>query len=724
MEQLSHDKYPIHVESPRDGVLESASKRVRMIFSVMASPNRIDILRILNSKGPLTYSELKSLAGFKSKKESGKFAYHLRKLLRQSLVALNKAERRYTITNLGKLVLSLARQIEERSIIESGKMYVRTTRPSIEEFNSNKIIQSLVREANMPLEQAHKITEEVENKIYKFQAVYLTSSLIRETVNSVLIEHGHEEYRNKLARLGLPASDIVEMLSNADTAKNGLETLMSKAFHSIFTEYLLNNTLPKDISDMHLAGELNISNSGTWGLIPDTIFLDVTEFREKTLQLGGKFLNVSRVNFPSINNSDDFETYLSLLISLLSREASTELVLEGIVAMFLERTKDSAQMSTRFAKALMLSSVAPSYIQSGLPVTTITIPADGQDATSVAALLSGYRKYVDSTPIPRIGLSLIYGDTNDQQSQIDYHLDDIVSVVRSGGIISLSHDDSLRAGSGIRKSIGGKKSGSVVTLQSLSINLPRLAYQSNKDETYFRARLAMMIKPALGALHIRKKAVAELIRKGIVPALCGNSDFTQSGTISTIINLIGARESVNDILEHHPKNNGIEVLQKVLRTSVDVALDQGKYLGDGPVGVAMVADDSAARFAALDSDKYGRAYLQSTQQHSNTYSQGLTLYGEQLLPTNDDNAGSLIEECLSVDKILSGGLSVTLDVTELGSDHEQLKKAIEVASRIPFFHPVVRLTVCGTCGNRSSSMNLERCENCRSPHMLPIHQMV
>src|SRR5439155_11639153 len=112
MEQLSHDKYPMEIEPRRGGVLESASKRVRMIFSVMASPNRIDILRILNSKGPLTYSELKSLAGFKSKKESGKFAYHLRKLLRQSLVALNKGERRYTITNLGKLVLSLARQIE------------------------------------------------------------------------------------------------------------------------------------------------------------------------------------------------------------------------------------------------------------------------------------------------------------------------------------------------------------------------------------------------------------------------------------------------------------------------------------------------------------------------------------------------------------------------------------------------------------------------------------
>jgi ribonucleoside-triphosphate reductase len=292
---------------------------------------------------------------------------------------------------------------------------------------------------------------------------------------------------------------------------------MSKASQSIFSEYLLINTLPKDIADMHLAGEMNISNSGTWGLIPDTIFLDVTNFHENAMDLKGKFLNVSRMPLPGVNNSNDFETYLSLLISLLSREASTEVVLEGIIPMILEQTKEPAEISSRFAKALMLSSVAPSYTQSGLPATTITIPADGHDVTSVTALLGGYQKYVDSTPVPRIGISLIYGDMNDQQNQLRYHLDPIVSLVRSGGIISLSHDDGLRASSGIRKSIGGKSSGTVITLQSLSINLPRLAYQSNKDETYFRARLALMIKPAIAALYIRKKAVAELIRKGTVP---------------------------------------------------------------------------------------------------------------------------------------------------------------------------------------------------------------
>ena len=342
MKQLSND-YSVQSEPRRDGILESASKRVRMIFSVMASPNRIDILRILNSKGPLTYSELKSLAGFKSKKESGKFAYHLRKLLRQSLVALNKAERRYTITNLGKLVLSLARQIEERSIIESGKMYVRTSKQSIEEFNSHKIIQSLVREANMPLEQAHKITEEVENKVYKFQTAYLTSSLIRETVNSVLIEHGHEEYRNKLARLGLPTSDIFEMLNNVDKIGNGIDSVISKVAQSMLSEHLIINTLPKDIADMHLAGEINISNSGIWGLVPDTVFVNIDHLAESGMDLKGKFLNVSRL--ASIKNIDELATALPLLISLLSRESSTEIVLDGITSL-LNRIGDSREVAS------------------------------------------------------------------------------------------------------------------------------------------------------------------------------------------------------------------------------------------------------------------------------------------------------------------------------------------------------------------------------------------
>ncbi|HZB00207.1 MAG TPA: anaerobic ribonucleoside-triphosphate reductase, partial [Nitrososphaera sp.] len=498
----------------------------------MASPNRIDILRILNAKGPLTYSELKALAGFKSKKESGKFAYHLRKLLRQLLVALNKTERRYTITNLGKLVLSLARQIEERSIIESGKMYVRTNKHTIEEFNSHKIIQSLVREANLPLEQAHKITEEAENKIYRFQTTYLTSSLIRETVNCILIEHGHEEYRNKLARLGLPSSDIVQMLSQDEPARNGIERVMTRTAGAVFSEYLLFNILPKDIADMHLAGEIHIPNTHVWGLLPDTIFIDLSELKDG-LDLKGKFLNMARI--PPIKSSDDAVATLPALVSLLSREASTEVVLEGYVAALLNNVKDPEDIASRFARALLASSGAPSY-STGMPVTTIAVQTDSLDAQQLDALLDGYRRYVNNTPMPRLGLALA--------GRVKDSLDHITAAVRSGGIISIGNK--VRASNGIKKA--DAKATSTMSLHLLSINLPRLAYESNKDETYFRAKLALMIKPSLAAMSLRKKIIVDYVKKGMMPAFASVSQLMQMSTASIAVNLTGIRESVYNIL--------------------------------------------------------------------------------------------------------------------------------------------------------------------------------
>jgi len=402
--EASHD-HLTQTEIKPSGILQAA-KRVRMIFSVMASPNRIDILRILNSKGPLTYSELKSLAGFKSKKESGKFAYHLRKLLRQSLVALNKAERRYTITNLGKLVLSLARQIEERSIVESGKMYVRTSRHSIEEFNSNRITQSLVREANMPLEQAHKITEEVENKVYKFQTVYLTSSLIRETVNSILIEHGYEEFRSKLARLGLPGSDISEMINNPNYGKNGVEGILSETSLAVFSENLLFNVLPKDITDMHLAGELNISNTGLWSLMPDTVFIDTRDIIENGLNFKGKYLNVSRLK--PIDTLEDVTAVLPILISVLSREASREIILENFISSISKKFQNNEGIESVFSKAFISSSISRSYSSSEFPVITLPLSLDGSSFTT--SILNAYARYLDHTPTPTIGLSLVGND--------------------------------------------------------------------------------------------------------------------------------------------------------------------------------------------------------------------------------------------------------------------------------------------------------------------------
>jgi ribonucleoside-triphosphate reductase len=693
--EASHDLIT-QTETKPSGILQAA-KRVRMIFSVMASPNRIDILRILNSKGPLTYSELKSLAGFKSKKESGKFAYHLRKLLRQSLVALNKAERRYTITNLGKLVLSLARQIEERSIIESGKMYVRTSRHSIEEFNSNRITQSLVREANMPLEQAHKITEEVENKVYKFQTVYLTSSLIRETVNSILIEHGYEEFRSKLARLGLPGSDISEMFNNPLYSKNGVEGILSETSLAVFSENLLFNMLPKDITDMHLAGELNISNTGLWNLVPDTVFIDTSSIVENGLDFKGKYLNVSRLK--PIRTLYDVTEALPVLISVLSRETSREIILDNFVSSISKRIQESSEsIEAAFSRAFISSSISRSFSSSGFPVVTFPIYLDESSITR--SILAAYVKYLDHTPIPTIALSLVGKD----QESLGANSDLISSIVKNGGILSVSKN--FRSHMGIVKNTAEEKASSVVSLQSLAINLPRLAYQSNKDETYFRARLALMIKPAISALLARKNSILEMIRREMLPVMANITQMMQLSRMNLVINLTGVRESVYNILGH--EFDGEEIIQKVLHTAVEVASDQGKQVGDDSIRIAMITDDSSTRLASLDSEKYGNLYRQAGDEMMiKSYSQGLLINGRELLT----NSGPIIESTNSIDELLNGGVSINVDTSDL--EDNELIESINKSCAFNFFRPMYRNKICSSCGTKIS-MSSGVCKSCGS----------
>jgi ribonucleoside-triphosphate reductase len=682
-----------------------------MIFSVMASPNRIDILRILYSKGPLTYSELKSLAGFKSKKESGKFAYHLRKLLRQSLVSLNKAERRYTITNLGKLVLSLARQIEERSIIESGKLYVRTTKPSIEEFDSNKIIQSLVREANMPLELAHKITEEVENKIYKLQTSYLTSSLIRETTNSILIDHGYDEYRTKLARLGLPPSDMISLIHETSTSDMEIPDLVVKTSQSIFTEYLLHNSLPKDIVDMHLTGEINIGKSGFWNIVPDVIFINMDSILEIFKDIKGRYLTVSRI-FHS-NNFQTPESVVAIIFSLLSREASREIVIEGFLDFIQKKIEGSTIMKDSIANLFFLTSTISSY-GCFSPNITLSINLSNYEEFIVNSFFEGYQKYITSTPLPTIALSIVYDDL----FRLDPFIDKLIQLTKAGGIISFSKDK-VRGRHGLCKSEGISSKSTVVTLQSLSINLPRIAYQSNKDETYFRARLVLLLKPLLSIISQRFLSISDLIQKGTTPIVSQTTSSLQMGKLEAMINLVGIQESVYDILGYSHENNGNDVIKKIIHTAVDIISEQRKENQENAeIGITMLKDESAYRFKDLDNEKYGKSITIKNDENKISYSQGLKIDGSDIL-SNSFDMDSVIQYYSSIENLLKG-VSIDVDITNI-DNIEDIKKIVKSSANLPFFHLTLNFSLCNICGERFDIPNLKICQKCDSSKISSIY---
>jgi len=652
-----------------------------MIFSVMASPNRIDILRILNNKGPLTYSELKSLAGFKSKKESGKFAYHLRKLLKQSLVGLNKSERRYTITNLGKLVLNLARQIEEKSIVESGKMYVRTSHQTMEEFNSHKIIQSLVREANLSLEQATKITEEVENKIYKLSTSYLTSRLIRDCVNYVLLEHGLEDQMNRLIRVGIPIFDLDKMLNNSNNSlRNGISDLIIDISKNVLSDYFV-NSFQKDILDIHHNGEIHLDTLDHWGIGPDTVFIDIEKVKSN-LNLKGHFLFLPRTFDQSI-----FNLVLPLIISILQREVSKEIVIENIDKIFRDYQMD--KISDYFSLSLISSSISIQYVNP--PFVTLVISSKESNDLLIQ-MLKGYASYIQQVGLPNFGLFM-----NHAKSLSDDVLSLIAKIVKLGGKIILSQE-SILSSRGIRKLNDTSLLPNIV-LNSLTINLPRLAYQSNKDETYFRTKLALLMKPSISTLLLKKEMLSKNIQHNILPTLSNVLGFPEVGSTTIVVNMAGLNESIYDILGYSIED-GFDIVKKVLKTANDVLLGFSQTNTE-KFGVSMINDGSSTRFVVLDSDKFGKL-----THDFQSYSQGVVVTRGML-----ENDNSISENLMQLDSLMSGGLHIKLDIT--GASEQELIDILKIAiPAVPYFVIFEKQYICAICGRRDIENNT--CLSCGS----------
>jgi ribonucleoside-triphosphate reductase len=685
--------------------LQAAPRRVKTIYSVIASPQRLEILKILNIKGPLTYSALKTLAGFKSKKESGKFAYHLRKLVRQLLIQLNRQERKYTVTNLGRLVLNLTRQIEEQSLVESGKLYVRTSRQTMEEFNADRILQSLVKEAGMPVELAQKITSETESRLYKFQTQYLTAPLIREMVNALLVEHNLEEYRHKLTRLGMPVYDVTQLFNKAGDDGSDVNSLIQHTGSAVFSEYLLLEQLPRDVADAHLAGDIHISNAGSWGLTPDSVFVDLLTVRASGFNTKGRLLYAPML--PSPETLEGAVTILANISSLLWKEASVEIVYRNFLQYLAPFSKSATKRDLEFSIRRFFS-----VVSTILPVwekPTVTLELDpqqheeaGKEATDklFEATLDAYRSFVEDTPRPEIRI-LVSRPSSSTQTDV---LKQCAAILHGGGRVAFTMPGAKRSFLGISPDVLPQElQGDYISvLHNLSLNLPRLAYDSNQDETYFRAKLAMLIGLASDALTTRRQVLERVIKKGLLPILSFGSDVVSAQAMPLVMNMVGFEEALSSLTKETSPEVRIVLAEKIANTASQVAAEKaGK---NERLGVAMVEDGSAVRLATLDGEKFGKANLQPLENEAYSQFPRLTVGDLQ-----DQNRINYVRRLSSA---LSGGLSVRLDASALDSRgiYNLLTSAVD---KLPFFKVERMISVCRNCGLKLTP-DSGRCKRCRS----------
>jgi ribonucleoside-triphosphate reductase len=252
----------------------------------------------------------------------------------------------------------------------------------------------------------------------------------------------------------------------------------------------------------------------------------------------------------------------------------------------------------------------------------------------------------------------------------------------------------------------------VVVLQSLSINLPRIAYQSNKDETYFRARLAILLKPLLSIITQRFLSILNLIQNGTIPIVSQTTSNLQLGKIDAMVNLVGIQESVYDILGYQPKNNGDNVIKKVIQTAVDIINEKSRENPrNAEIKITMLKDDSTFRFKDLDIEKYGKSLTINNDKNMN-YSQGLIIDGEKIVSKSID-LDAIIEYYSAIEDVLKGGVSIDLDISNI-SNIDDVKKVIKSSANLPFFHLAQNFSICNICGERFFIPDLKVCKKCES----------
>lgn len=145
-------------------------------------------------------------------------------------------------------------------------LFVRASDDTIRGWDRSRISRALVREANLDPETAEEIAREVEEIIINSNVRRVTSSLVRELVNAKLIEHGLEEHRRRHARLGVPLSDVENLIlyknrENANTPHNPEATNMTLAEWTL-KQFALTSVFDPDIADAHTWGDIHLHDLG------------------------------------------------------------------------------------------------------------------------------------------------------------------------------------------------------------------------------------------------------------------------------------------------------------------------------------------------------------------------------------------------------------------------------------------------------------------------------
>jgi len=718
------------------------------VLKAVSSPLRLQILNLLFDKNALSYTELMNQLKMNPSRDAGRFAYHLKFLLKASLVEADVEAKKYYLTDLGKMLLDVADRVERKAIKPRG-MLVRTSHLTLEDFDANKIANSLIKEAKVPAELAQKTAKEAEKRLIKSKIKYLTTSLIREVVNSILIEKGYEDYRHKLARVGLPVNDVTSIIESKEGFGPCSEAII-QAGQTVLSEYTLMNIFPRDVADAHLSGAIHIEDLGTWILAPCEVIHDLRYF----FQNGVNFLDPESF---SIKPPVDFKSAISLAFNVLlhSRKESDRTQTLNYFNIFLApfaKDVDSAVLKENLRLFILNLN---QNIQATLGLL-LSIPRQiiEKEAISIGGKQSG--KYGDYINESLLLASLVFDIFIEECSskpmfnpklvvKIDY-----TSVINENSKVVLTKAHQLAVESGIPyfANLNGKDNGALAfsssgakfmldlsgdwetdtlrtgCLGGVTINMPRIAIESNKDKNRFIELLKERFELAARALGI-KNNVLKKIGKNSLPFLMqkANGDtYFRLENCSRIVNLAGFKEAVETFTgKSLNSEDGHRFSENIVNELLTFKQKLGRKYGKRLYPALLGTIEAAERLAQLDIERYGVAKVKfSGTRDKPFYSAVKRIEIEPAQPLFAPTAA--LEQMQLLKGLTTGG---SLDIFELIGNDFNVEALMDLTLRLmenknsDFFIYSRAISYCENCRKKWFG-TLHKCPSCGSMSTLTI----
>jgi len=721
------------------------------VLKAVSSSIRLQVLNLLFDRGPLSYTEIMNILKLNPSRDAGRFAYHLKFLLKADLVEPDTETKKYRLTDLGRMLVGVTETIEEHAF-KRRKMMVRTSRLAVEEFDRNKIAESLVKEANVPQDLAQRIARETEGRLLEVKTKYLTAPLIREFVNAILIEKGLEEYRHKLTRLGLPVYDVTQLIRSAGAKSLSVEAVHKAAGDSVFEEYTLLNVLPRDIADAHLSGSLHLDNLGTWVLKPSGFMHDLRFFLQNGLQLGSPELAWASSGPPK-----SFEAALqtaSNLLRIATTEVSGEQLLDYFSVFLAPFTRGLEAERLRESLRLFLLNLNHSLSDASLPLQfsmglELGVPSFLQEREAFGPGGKKVGSYGDFAAECLLIASLLLEVMLEEGQQKPVFQPSLMVKIRPETLrnrdceplLFKAHRLAAERGlpyfanlfpkeqtyacytaTGCRLANDWKQDWELDTMRTSSIddvliNLPRLVYESDGKKAEFFRLLDEQLEMALRALEIKYLTIKQRVRENLLPFLTQrvNGDhYFRVENSTRLVGFVGLSEAVESFAGKalHEDGKALGLAEEILSYIHSGVRKSMRKPETRPVAAMIPGCEAARRLAELDVERYGWARVRVRGSKEQPFYTDLVAVPIQ--------AGVTLEERLGIEERLqqqaTGGHLTVLQLEDGEQNPDtllSLTKRIVTTSRVGLFTYNRNFAYCSRC-RKTFSGQQSKCPVCGS----------